>query len=173
MFNLSYEISSTKFFKGFNVLTQYAIFAKNITPNVGIIEDYEEDISYFPPFYSDGKLLHFNQTDALLTFLMLGYELENININEEELSAKLIYNDLREKVHMLTKPDTFLLKFNIDNNDLLRYEVEGYSTKVRYKTPEMKKYKPFKLPEINDLFISYLTEHLNRLMGSQNFIYIL
>jgi hypothetical protein len=116
---------------------------------------------FFVPFYAGGRLYHINDTDALLLFLMSGYEIKKLKILDEERFKVILDNDMDEIIYQYTKPDKFGIRLTInDKEDPLYFEIDGYSTKVLYKTRGMKRPKLLELEEINDIFVDLLTEYV-------------
>jgi hypothetical protein len=133
----------------------------------------DEEIPYFFPFYMNGRLFHFYPTDALLTFLMSEYELKRTKISGKSFYA-ILANEY-EIIYHHTKPDKFTIRFNIVNIEgyTIDLEVDGYSTKVLYKTRGMKRPKLLELDEINVIFVNWMREYLTRLYGENHTTYIL
>jgi len=131
-------------------------------------EDEYDEIPYFPPYYNGEvrKLVHFNQYDALLTFLMLGYDLKKIKFLDEEFYAFLSYE--KEKIYLHTEPGIILLKLR-SGNELEKLEIDGFYTKVLYKLPGMKKAKVLELYEINNIFKEWIKSYLELLNHLEKF----
>jgi hypothetical protein len=125
-------------------------------------EDEYDEIPYFPPYYNGKirKLVHFNQYDALLTFLMFGYDLKKIKFLDEEFYALLNYE--KEKIYLHTEPDIILLELR-SGNEVEKLEIDGFYTKVLYKLPGMKKAKVLELYEINNIFNEWMKSYLEYL----------
>jgi hypothetical protein len=125
-------------------------------------EDEYDEIPYFPPYYNGEirKLVHFNQYDALLTFLMFGYDLKKIKFLGQEFYAFLNYE--KEKIYLHTEPDIILLELR-SGNEVENLEIDGFYTKVLYKLPRMKKAKVLELYEINNIFNEWMKSYLEYL----------
>jgi len=125
---------------------------------------YDEDMAefeFFVPFYAHGRFYHLNRTDVLLLFLMTGYEIKKLKILDEERFKVILDNEEGEIIYQHTKPNKFGIRLIInDKEDPLYLEIDGYSTKVLYKTRGMKKPKLLELEEINDIFVDLLTEYV-------------
>ena len=151
-----------------NSLLEFKKSSSNYRDNLSYIND-EDEIEYFPPFYNDGKLYHFYQTDALITFLWCGYEIENFRLSDESLYAKLSYAN--ERIHLFTMPDSFVLAVkieNIKNNEMNIKEiiVDGFSSIAFYRLTRDERFRILKLPEINSIFINHLKKFLNYIINS-------
>jgi len=125
-------------------------------------EDEDFYLSYFPPFYNEGKLYHFYSTDALLTFLMIGYNLERMEVRSDNIFAALSLSD--ERVRLFTYPDTFVLRFRSDE-EALEMKIEGYSTIAFYRDGRMRGFRVLELKEINQLFVKWLEKYVSDLLG--------
>jgi hypothetical protein len=131
-------------------------------------EDEYDEIPYFPPYYNGKirKLVHFNQYDALLTFLTLGYDLKKIKFLDEEFYAFLNYE--KEKIYLHTEPGIILLKLR-SGNEVEKLEIDGFYTKVLYKLPGMEKAKVLELYEINNIFNEWIKSYLELLKHLEQF----
>jgi hypothetical protein len=150
-----------------NSLSSLSTFKALSEENYSVVD---EEIQYFFPFYMNGRLFHFYPTDALLTFLMFDYELKRIKISGK--SFYVILANEYEIIYHHTKPDKFIIRFNIEGYTI-DLEVEGYSTKVLYKTRGMKRPKLLELDEINVIFVNWMREYLTRSYGENHTTYIL
>jgi hypothetical protein len=148
--------------KRFNLLLFDKTIGIRTLSNYYYYGDDDDDVrfQYFPPFYDNGKLNHFYPTDALMTFIMCGYDLKRIKFSGEKFRAVLTYED--ETIYHYTKPDEFIIRISIEG-DYINLKVDGFSTKVLYKTHGMEKPKLLKLYEINPIFISWMKEYLTTL----------
>ena len=131
-------------------------------------EDEYDEIPYFPPYYNGKirRLVHFNQYDALLTFLTLGYDLKKIKFLDEEFYAFLNYE--KEKIYLHTEPGIILLKLR-SGNEVEKLEIDGFYTKVLYKLPGMEKAKVLELYEINNIFNEWIKSYLELLKHLERF----
>jgi hypothetical protein len=137
-----------------NSLSSLSTFKALSEENYNVVD---EEIPYFFPFYMNGRLFHFYPTDALLTFLMFDYELKRIKISGKSFYA-ILANEY-EIIYHHTKPDDFIIRFNIEG-DTIDLEIDGFSTKVLYKTRGMKRPKLLELEQINDIFDDWFAEYL-------------
>jgi hypothetical protein len=118
------------------------------------------EFDFFVPFYVKDRLYHINATDALILFLMSGYEIKKFKIVDEERFKVILANE-HEIIYQYTKPEKFGISLIIDGKeDPLYLEIDGYSTRVFYKTRGMKKPKLLELEEINDIFVDWITEFI-------------
>jgi len=123
----------------------------------------DEEFQFFMPFYANGKLCHLNSTDALLLFLMFEYNLKKIKILDEE-SFYVVLTREDEIIYQRTTPEKFVITFRFnDEKDPIYLDIDGFSTKILYKTRGMKKSRPLELYEINDIFVDWLKEYLKLL----------
>jgi len=131
-------------------------------------EDEYDEIPYFPPYYNGKirRLVHFNQYDALLTFLTLGYDLKKIKFFDEEFYAFLNYE--KEKIYLHREPGIILLKLR-SGNEVEKLEIDGFYTKVLYKLPGMEKAKVLELYEINNIFNEWIKSYLELLKHLERF----
>ncbi|MDT7859035.1 MAG: hypothetical protein RQ930_03300 [Candidatus Aenigmarchaeota archaeon] len=149
--------------KRFNLLLFDKTIGIRTLSNYYYYYDDDDDVrfQYFPPFYDNGKLNHFYPTDALLTFLMCEYELKKIKILGRKFYAVLTREG--EIIYQYTRPDSFFLNFRFDDEDeSYFYLIDGFSTRVLYKTHGMKKPKILELYEINPIFINKMKELLKK-----------
>jgi hypothetical protein len=147
-----------------NILTPNLSSSKgNLWALQGNFYDYGNDegaFDFFVPFYANGRLHHINDTDALLLFLMSGYEIKKFKIVDKERFKVILANE-HEIIYQYTKPEKFGVSLIIDDKeDPLYLEIDGYSTRVLYKTRGMKRPELLELEEINDIFVGWLTEYL-------------
>jgi len=139
--------------------TQYSISDKF---RYTLEEDDSFYLAYFPPFYKDEKLYHFHSTDALLTFLMSGYDLKKIEVKNNNIFAALSLLD--EKVLLFTFPETLFLRL-IVGDEILEEEIEGYSTIAFYRAGRMRGFRVLEFEEINQLFVKWLEKYVYDLLG--------
>jgi len=119
------------------------------------------EFDFFVPFYAKGRLHHINATDALLLFLMSGYEIKNFKIVDEERFKVILANDIGETIYQYTKPERFGVSLIIDDKeDPLYLDIDGYSTRVLYKTRGMERPEILELEEINDIFVDWITQFI-------------
>jgi hypothetical protein len=131
---------------------------------VNFYDDEGEDFEFFVPFYAEDSFHHLNSTDVFLLFLMFGYDIiKEFKILDGGRFEVILANDIGEIIYQYTEPEKFgiYLDLIISNKRKSVYlEIDGYSTKVFYKTRGMRRPKLLELEEISDIFVDWVTEYL-------------
>ena len=154
------------------------------------VNEQEDAVPYFPPFYQNDKFSHFNPTDVIITLQLCGYEIKELKVSENSLYAKLIHSG--ERAYLFTMPDTFIIRFkakdsekkkeeekNIESENKNKGEIEeieiefnGFSTLAFYRFSGSREFRVLRLPEINGIFIDHLLKRLNRWLSDDYKRYI-